>query len=65
MARYETEHLWLDGAGVLFVTLEEGGARRIGSFLHAPDWPERLGPEPEWYEAELADLTLQWDADRE
>ena len=32
--------------------------------INSPVWPDSLGPEPEWFEQELATLQDQWDEEQ-
>jgi hypothetical protein len=62
MTDIETEHLVLDDMHVWVFTYELRGVR-LGCIEDEPDWPVRLGPEPLWYAAELAELIRLREAD--
>jgi hypothetical protein len=56
--QHETAHLAVDWLDRLWV---KEGAQFVGFMVERPPWPAALGPEPEWYPAELELLRFVWE----
>ncbi len=56
----ETQHLRVDWSGMVFA-INDDEDHRLGFVDNDPSWPSRLGPEPDWFEDELANLLDQFD----
>jgi hypothetical protein len=63
MYKFETEHLALSPPGSVLVKSRSHTDVTLGPLADEPDWPARLGPEPLWYAAELAELIRLREAD--
>jgi hypothetical protein len=58
---YDTAHLAVDRDGrVVYRPPGDDDPVPIGPVDDDPDWPARLGPEPAWYAAEVAELLDRW-----
>jgi hypothetical protein len=56
----ETEHLFLDDDGNIWMPQDEGIAYALENIERRPAWPFVDRPEPSWFEAEKVQLLSRW-----